>query len=169
MDTNTFLGVAYYPEAWDISQVETDLDKMRDYGIGCVRIAEFAWKTMEPEEGKFDFSLFRKVVDECKKRGMYVIMGTPAACPPIWLAQKCPDIYARYYNGKEWHHGARRNTCFNSENYIFYSDRITEEMAREFGGDDNIIGWQIDNEIDSINDYGCVCPRCTQAFRDWVS
>ena len=60
MDTNTFLGVAYYPEAWDISQVETDLDKMRDYGIGCVRIAEFAWKTMEPEEGKFDFSLFRK-------------------------------------------------------------------------------------------------------------
>lgn len=43
MDTNTFLGVAYYPEAWDISQVETDLDKMRDYGIGCVRIAEFAW------------------------------------------------------------------------------------------------------------------------------
>lgn len=48
MDTNTFLGVAYYPEAWDISQVETDLDKMRDYGIGCVRIAEFAWKTMEP-------------------------------------------------------------------------------------------------------------------------
>ena len=169
MDTNTFLGVAYYPEAWDISQVETDLDKMRDYGIGCVRIAEFAWKTMEPEEGKFDFSLFRKVVDECKKRGMYVIMGTPAACPPIWLAQKCPDIYARYYNGKEWHHGARRNTCFNSENYIFYSDRITEEMAREFGGDDNIIGWQIDNEIDSIKDYGCVCPRCTQAFRDWVS
>lgn len=42
-------------------------------------------------------------------------------------------------------------------------------MAREFGGDDNIIGWQIDNEIDSIKDYGCVCPRCTQAFRDWVS
>ena len=38
MDINTFLGVAYYPEAWDISQVETDLDKMRDYGIGCVRM-----------------------------------------------------------------------------------------------------------------------------------
>lgn len=90
MDTNTFLGVAYYPEAWDISQVETDLDKMRDYGIGCVRIAEFAWKTMEPEEGKFDFSLFRKVVDECKKRGMYVIMGTRRLVRPSGWRKNVP-------------------------------------------------------------------------------
>ena len=72
MSIKPFLGVAYYPEAWDESQIESDLDNMVRYGIGCVRIAEFAWKTMEPREGEFDFSLIRKVVDECKKRNIYV-------------------------------------------------------------------------------------------------
>ena len=144
-----FLGTAYYPEAWDASMVDEDLDKMCAYGIKCVRIAEFAWKNMEPEEGKFDFSLMRKVVDGCKKRGMYVIMGTPAACPPVWLSKKCPGVYAEYFDGKSGHHGARRLTCFSDPDYIYYGDRITEMMAREFGKDENVIGWQVDNEIDS--------------------
>lgn len=164
-----FLGTAYYPEAWDASMVDEDLDKMCAYGIKCVRIAEFAWKNMEPEEGKFDFSLMRKVVDGCKKRGMYVIMGTPAACPPVWLSKKCPGVYAEYFDGKSGHHGARRLTCFSDPDYIYYGDRITEMMAREFGKDENVIGWQVDNEIDSkSHEVGCVCPKCTAKFRSWV-
>lgn len=164
-----FLGTAYYPEAWDASMVDEDLDKMCAYGIKCVRIAEFAWKNMEPEEGKFDFSLMRKVVDGCKKRGMYVIMGTPAACPPVWLSKKCPGVYAEYFDGKSGHHGARRLTCFSDPDYIYYGDRITEMMAREFGKDENVIGWQVDNEIDSKpHEVGCVCPKCTVKFRSWV-
>ena len=92
MKENQFLGVAYYPEAWDRSQIDEDLDKMVEHGIGCVRIGEFAWKTMEPRLGEFDFSLFREVVDKCKTRGIKVIMGTPGATPPIWLSRMYPDI-----------------------------------------------------------------------------
>ena len=50
MNKKSFLGVAYYPEAWDRSQIDEDLDGMQQHGISCVRIAEFAWKTMEPTE-----------------------------------------------------------------------------------------------------------------------
>lgn len=163
-----FVGVAYYPEAWDRSEMVRDLDNMVRYGIKCVRVAEFAWKTMEPEDGKFDFSLFREMVDLCRERGIYVIVGTPGACPPRWLAEKHPDIYAVCYDGRPNGIGARRDCCFNNEHYKFYTDRITEQMAKEFGSDENVIGWQIDNEIDARKaDIGCVCPDCVENFRNW--
>ena len=166
-----FLGVAYYPEAWDRSQIDEDLDKMLEHGITCVRIAEFAWKTMEPSENVFDFSLFREVVDKCKARGMSVIMGTPTACPPAWLAMKHPDIFRHNTDGYTTaHHGDRRNACFNNPVIQNYNDRIVEKMAIEFASDENIIGWQIDNEIATdINEkVYCVCPHCVQQFRDWL-
>lgn len=169
MNKKPFMGVAYYPEAWSRDQINEDLDKMASYGIGCVRIGEFAWATMEPEDGKFDFSLFREVVDKCKERGISVIMGTPTACMPKWLTDKYPEIYATWKNGFHEEIGARRDACFSSEKYIYYGDRIVEEMAKEFGYDENVIGWQIDNEIfANKNEDGCVCDNCVREFGKWL-
>lgn len=169
MNKKQFLGVAYYPEAWDRSQIDEDLDKMVEHGISCVRIAEFAWKTMEPTEGNFDFSLFREVVDKCKERNIMVIMGTPGATPPLWLSEKYPDIYGKRFNGKEIWHGARQDCCYNHEEYLRLATRITEKMAIEFADDENIIGWQIDNEISSAKDtFFCVCEKCERAYRRWL-
>ena len=61
-----YLGAAYYPESWPREEIDADLDRLVSHGLNTVRIAEFAWSTMEPKEGKFDFSLFREVVDKCK-------------------------------------------------------------------------------------------------------
>ena len=83
-------GSNYYPEAWDRGEIDKDLDRMQEMGLNCVRIAEFAWKTMEPEEGKYDFSLFREVVDKCRERGISVIMGTPTACPAALAGREAP-------------------------------------------------------------------------------
>ena len=169
MKKTPFLGVAYYPEAWPREQIDEDLDKMLEHGISCVRIAEFAWKTMEPTEGHFDFSLFREVVDKCKARGIMVIMGTPGATPPLWLSEKYPDVYGERMNGVKIFHGARQDCCYNHEDYLRLCHRITEKMSEEFGKDENVIGWQIDNEIHSNkDDMFCVCPKCERAFRRFV-
>ena len=37
------LGTCYYPEHWDKSLWESDLDRMLAHGITTIRIAEFAW------------------------------------------------------------------------------------------------------------------------------
>ncbi len=42
---------------------------------------------------------------------------------------------------------------------------LSEQMAKEFGEDPNIIGWQIDNEIYASGD-GCFCPHCQKAFHE---
>src|SRR5271170_2862291 len=50
------LGAAWYPEQWPEAQWDADLAKMEAANIHLVRVGEFAWSTMEPEEGKYDFT-----------------------------------------------------------------------------------------------------------------
>ena len=35
------LGVCYYPEHWDTSFWKEDMPRMKSYGIGVIRVAEF--------------------------------------------------------------------------------------------------------------------------------
>ena len=76
------LGVDYYPEQWDPSLMDADLDRIRELGSNVIRIGEFAWHRMEREEGRYDFSFFDGVIAKAKTRGLSVIFGTPTAAPP---------------------------------------------------------------------------------------
>ncbi len=53
--TEMIMGVCYYPEHWDRSLWRDDLRRMRETGISVVRVAEFAWNKVEPEEEKFTY------------------------------------------------------------------------------------------------------------------
>ena len=44
-------GTDYYPEHWPEERWPEDLNLMQQAGIDTIRIAEFAWSLMEPEEG----------------------------------------------------------------------------------------------------------------------
>lgn len=48
-----WLGSAWYPEQWPEERWE-DLRLMKAHGANVVRIGEYAWSRMEPEEGKYD-------------------------------------------------------------------------------------------------------------------
>ena len=164
-----YFGAAYYPESWPREEIDADLDRLQSHGMNTVRIAEFAWSTMEPEEGKYDMSLFREVVDKCKERGIAVIMCTPSACPPSWMAHKYPEIFVVDAQGRRATHGHRRTTCSSNKLYRRFCANIVEVMAKEFANDENIIGWQIDNEFHmNILGTGCICNDCLRNFRDFL-
>ena len=97
MNTDFFhlpmVGAAYYPEAWDESEQEPDIAMMCKAGITVVRIGEFAWSKMESRDGEYDFAWLHCVIDKLKAAGIRVILGTPSACPPIWLEEKHPEIF----------------------------------------------------------------------------
>lgn len=59
MGKKLYHGAAYYPELWDERVIEEDIIEMKKTGINVVRIGEFAWASMEPEEGKYDLSFLR--------------------------------------------------------------------------------------------------------------
>ena len=69
---------------------EQDAELMVAAGINVVRMGEFSWGICEPEEGKYDFAWLQRVMDVMEKAGIKVVLGTPTAAPPMWLAQKHP-------------------------------------------------------------------------------
>ncbi len=76
------VGTCYYPEQWDEALWRSDLCRMREAGIRCIRIGEFAWSKVEPEEGKFTYDFFSRFLDLAEELGIKVIFGTPTATPP---------------------------------------------------------------------------------------
>lgn len=156
-----FLGAAYYPEDWPEEEVDHDIELMLDAGMDVVRIGEFAWAKMEPREGEYDFAWLHRVVDKLGSAGIGVIMGTPTAVPPFWLTAKDPEMFVEKRHGGRMQHGGRRHGCVNNPTYLCYCDKIVTALAREFGDDENIIGWQIDNEIYLQR---CHCRHCLDKF-----
>ena len=78
------MGTCYYPEHWDSSLWEDDLERMLQAGIEVIRIAEFAWNKIEPEEGVYTYEFFDSFLELAQKKGMKVIFCTPTATPPVW-------------------------------------------------------------------------------------
>lgn len=160
------LGAAYYPEDWDESEQVKDIENMVKVGINVVRIAEFAWRMMEPSDGQFEFGWLHRVIDRLGNAGIAVILGTPSATPPKWVEEKDPNMLSIDKTGLRQLHGGRRHCCSNNPTYRKYSLRIAEKMAVEFGDDPRIIGWQIDNEI--LGPADCCCEHCHNGFIEYL-
>ncbi|MCI9609432.1 MAG: beta-galactosidase [Oscillibacter sp.] len=163
------LGVDYYPEQWNPAQIEADLDTIRKMGGNTIRIAEFSWHLMEPAEGQYDFSFFDQVIAMAGEKGLKVILGTPTAAIPAWLAKRHPDILSQFENGQPRAFGGRHVCCYNSPPLYEYSEKIIRAMAEHYKGQAQIAAWQIDNEIGHEGSDLCWCPRCREAFRRFLS
>ncbi len=148
------LGVCYYPEHWDEKLWREDLRRMQSAGIGTIRIAEFAWSKFEPTEGNFTFDFFDSFLKAAEETGIKVIFGTPTATPPIWLTEKYPEVLNRTKDEIMLRHGARRHYNYNSPKYQELCSRIVEQLAIHYGMHPNIIGWQVDNELNcEMNEF----------------
>ena len=158
-------GAFYYPEQWDTSQWERDLNNMAKLGFDFTHFAEFAWAFLEPEEGKFDFAWLDHAVDLADKAGLKVVMCTPSECPPAWMGEKYPEIYLVDGNGRRMEHGIRANASITNPVYRQFVARITEELASHYGNDPRIMGWQLDNEPLAVPDYS---PSARLAFQQWL-
>ncbi len=163
-----YFGVDYYPEHWPEDRWAIDIELMKSLGINVVRIAEFGWSVIESKEGEYDFSLYDRVIDLLGQNGIKIILGTPTATPPAWLIQKHPDILQINQEGKRNHFGGRRHYCFNNSNYKNYTRKIVTKMVDHYKDNDNIIGWQIDNEFGHEGSDKCYCNNCQTAFQDWL-
>ena len=75
-------GVSYYPEHKKEEELRHDLELLKQSGINTVRMGEFAWCRMEPEEGKYEFGWLEAVVKELGESGIQTILCTPTDCPP---------------------------------------------------------------------------------------
>lgn len=159
-----YFGVDYYPEQWPRARWGVDARLMAEAGFNIVRLAEFAWATMEPLEGQFDFSWLDDAIAILAEQGIRVILGTPTASPPPWLMHQAPEVFRVREDGIRLTYGNRREYCPNNPSYQEHSRQIVSQMAAHYANHPAVIGWQIDNEFGDR----CYCPVCCEAFQEWL-
>lgn len=162
-----YVGADYYPEHWPRERWATDAKLMREAGFNIVRLAEFDWVAMEPEEGRYAFATLDTVLPLLGRHGVSAILCTPTAVMPAWVARKYPEALRTNADGRREPWGVRRHNCFTSGAFRRLSEGITRAMAERFAGTPNVIGWQTDNELGS-NAGGCFCESCVAAWQDWL-
>lgn len=161
----TLTGAYYYPEHWNEDEWERDLKKMHELGFEFTHFAEFAWAQLEPQEGVYDFSWLDKAVALADKYKLKVVMCTSTATPPVWLSRKYPEILLRDEQGNIIDHGARQHASFASPTYRKLAFRMIEALAKHYGNDSRIVGWQLDNEPAVQFDYG---KEALEGFRNFL-
>jgi beta-galactosidase len=158
------IGTYYYPEQWPREQWKRDFDNIASMGLQIVHMGEFAWFTMEPQPGDIQLDWLDECVTMAQQRSLDVILCTPTAAPPIWLAREFPETLP-IENGKVKDFGARRHYSPTSPVYKKATTRIVTALADRFGNHPSVIGWQIDNEYGqpfSTNDHTHL------AFQEWL-
>ena len=159
------IGVDYYPEQWDPDLWEQDADQMKQMGIRIVRMAEFAWSRLEPQEGKWDFNWLDRAVRLFTDRGMEVFLCTPTCTPPLWAFEKYPEITQRDVQGQPVAIGIRGHRCLNSPVFRRLAERMIRQMVTHYKDWEGVIGYQIDNELEANH---CRCAVCQTKFRQWI-
>ena len=160
------VGTAWYPEQWPESRWEEDLRLMEAANIKVVRIAEFSWSRLEPSEGHYDLEWLERAITAAAKHHIVSVVGTPTATPPAWLTQKHPEVLRVEPDGQRVTHGNRAHASATSPLYLEYCRKIAEEMAKRFGRNPNVAGWQIDNEYGyALMSYDDLTRK---KFQEWL-
>ena len=159
------IGVDYYPEHWDKEMWITDAELMAKTGIKLVRLGEFAWCRLEPEDSRFDFGWLDEAIGIFSERGIDVVLGTPTNCPPRWLCEQHPSVVPTGRNGSPNPIGIRGHRCVNDPVFLGYAQRIVAEMAEHYKDNKSVVAWQIDNELEA---NFCFCPTCNEKHREWL-
>jgi beta-galactosidase len=157
-------GAAWYPEHWPEERWPEDVRLMKEAYFTVVRMAEFAWSTLEPAPGQFNLDWLDRAIQLCAENGMSTVLGTPTAAPPAWLTYANPDTLSVDEYGRRAQHGNRCHYCPTSPEMIAASQRIVTAMAERFAGNPNVIGWQTDNEFGRL----CYCDRCRALFQQYL-
>ncbi|GGG84243.1 beta-galactosidase [Edaphobacter dinghuensis] len=140
------LGSAWYPEQWPESRWDADLSLMEQAHFNVVRIGEFAWSAEEPSEGHYDFAWLDRAIALAAKHHIAVVLGTPTDAPPAWLTTKYPQTLRFDEGGHRAEHGGRRQFNYANPLYRRFCFEIVAQLARRYGHNPNVIGWQIGNE-----------------------
>lgn len=162
--SSLLLGAAWYPEQWPESRWDQDLQLMEAAHLHVARVGEFAWSRMEPAEGKYDLDWLERAVRLAEKHHIAVVLGTPTDAPPAWLTTAHPETLRMDATGRLAEHGGRRQFNYANPHYRVYCEEIAERLAKRFGHDPDVIGWQIGNEYSDES----FDPETKRQFQAWL-
>ena len=159
-------GADYNPEQWlEYPEVlKQDIEYMKKAQCNVMTIGIFSWSFLEPEEGKYNFEYFDKIVDNLTQNGIKIILATPSGAKPRWLAEKYPEVLRVNKDNVKQIYGFRHNHCYTSPVYREKVTNLNRLIAERYGDNKNVILWNISNEFGGE----CHCNLCQEAFREYL-
>lgn len=162
-----YFGADYYPEDYPLDQVERDAAAMEKAGFNVVRMLDTNWAAIEPHDGQFSFSWLDHVLAILARHHIQAILGVPSYVPPYWLLRAHPDILLINQEGVRYRPGGMGGVDLLDPVYLQYVHGMDKALARHYGSDPRVVGWQIDNEL-GIWGSACYNPACLAGFHAYL-
>ena len=161
-----FHGGDYNPDQWlDNPEIlADDIAFMQQAKTNTFSVGIFAWSALEPSEGEFHFGWLDKVMDDIAGFGGGVILATPSAARPAWLAEKYPEALRTNARREKMLFGGRHNHCFSSPVYREKTALINRKLAERYKDHKALIMWHVSNELSGE----CHCDLCRMSFQKWL-
>ena len=161
-----FYGADYNPDQWQHAPeiLERDIALMKEAGVTTASVGIFAWTSLEPKEGQYQFEWLDHVMDRFAKEGMFVFLATPSGSKPMWLSEQYPEVRRVNKDGVREKSGQRHNHCLSSPVYREKSRAINNALAERYGKHPALALWHVGNEFSG----DCHCDNCRKAFQGWL-
>src|SRR5580704_3141945 len=168
--TGRFLfGASVYPDIDGAGQSEAILDLLKRAHMNVARVGESSWGNLELAPGQFNFGWLLDFLDQMHRRGIAAILGTSTYIPPQWLAAVHPEMLVVLEPGSGPSDPmSRKCPCLNHPLYRAACRRYIQALAGKFHDHPAVIGWQLDNEIEFVDQIICYNPACEHAWRQWL-
>ncbi|MBW6466794.1 MAG: beta-galactosidase [Brevefilum sp.] len=180
MSNRFYYGVSYSPLVFPEADWHRDLAGMQGAGMNLLRLGDVhgSWDLIEPEPGVYKLEKLDRFYRLAAEYGIEILISTGASGPPLWLAQKYPDVTPLNSRGERYPLGASYHwACIAHPAYREALSRYIARLISFTAEHHNHFGWQISNEIgfpflpargeDHLGLY-CYCPNCRERFQEWV-
>lgn len=162
-----FVGTCYQPIERTPQEIDHDIALMRQAGFNVVRLGDLSWDSFEPEQGKFDFAWFDKIVAKMHAAGIGVVLDIPGTPAPIWLHRAYPGVDIVTEDGKRMPPAERYMDDISDPDYIRQVGILASAMMEHYAHNPAIIAVGYDNEIG--NGYMSYSQGDQERFIAWLA
>lgn len=156
--------------ATSVADIDEVMPRMHKMGLNTVLVPAY-WDLMEPEEGKFDFTLIDKVITDARQNDLKVIFlwfgawkNSMSCYAPLWFkqnTQKYPRAMTK--SGKPLEiASAFSENVFEADNHAFKN--LMQHIAGIDKGFNTVIMIQVENEIGMLEDARDHSDAADKAF-----
>ena len=158
--------------ATSVEDIDEVMPRMKALGLNTVLVPAY-WELMEPTEGKFDFTLIDRIIQQARTLQLKVVFlwfgawkNSMSCYAPLWFKQDMKRFpRARTSNGKP----LEIASCFSEQ--VFQADnKAFEALVKHIceTGSDVVTMIQVENEIGMLEDARDHSPLAEEVYQKGV-
>ena len=161
-----FVGTCYQPIDRSPDQIDRDIAIMKGAGFNVVRMGDLSWDSFEPQQGKFTFEWFDKIMDKMHANGIRVILDIPGSPAPIWLHRKYTGVDIVNQYGERRPPAERYMDDISDPDYVREAGILADALTKRYAKHPALIAVGYDNEIG--NGFMSYSEADRQRFIVWL-